>query len=254
MFPTLLYVAKKQAVYLWKFYDACRDKDKSSTEREKVPNNYRKSKNKKWRQHREHYMKEVAHIITGIQKASSTIKISAPKKKKIWAHKEEWKSKQTTFEHTKCSLSLSHPVSLDLSQGVIILNGAPCYAISAVKHQRKWIIENMIFWSGGVKESFPLPAVVSPAVHWSAGSLNLSQSLRRRTTTLHYSILRHLATQTPLQISITLVFASVHSTLTALTPSSKKAASIWHSREQKKKKKRKGCIYKREEKAQSMWL
>ncbi len=148
-------------------------------------------------------------------------------------------------------LFLSHPVSLALSQGVIILNGAPCYAISAVKHQRKWIIENMIFWSGGVKESFPLPAVVSPAVHWSAGSLNLSQnqSLRHRTTTLHYSTIRHLATQTPLQISITLLFASVHSALTDLTPSSKKTASIWHSREQKEKeRKKKRDVYIREKK------
>lgn len=138
-------------------------------------------------------MKEAAHVITGIQTASSTIKISAPKKGMSTQRRMEIKAVEweTTFEHTKRSLSLSHPVSLALSQGVIILNGAPCYAISAVKHQRKWIIENMIFWSGGVKESFPLPAVVSPAVHWSAGSLNLSQSqsLRHRTTTLQYGTL-----------------------------------------------------------------
>lgn len=218
---------KKHAVYLWKFYDACGDKDTSSTKREKVPNNYRRSKNKQWRQHREHYMKEAAHIITGIYRRHHPPLKSLHQKKGMSIQRRmeikalEW---ETTFEHTKCSLSLSHPVSLALSQGVIILNGVPCYAISAVKHQRKWIIENMIFWSGGVKESFPLPAVVSPAVHWSAGSLNLSQSqsLRHRTTTLHYSTIRHLATQAPLQISITLLFASVHSALTELTPSSKK--------------------------------
>lgn len=81
-------------------------------------------------------------------------------------------------------------VLLDPSLGVIILNGAPRYAISAGKHQRKWIIESMIFWSGGVKESLPRLAVASPAAHWSVGSLNLSQ--RCRNTTRHYSTLLHL--------------------------------------------------------------
>lgn len=170
-------------------------------------------------------MKQAAHRITGIQMASTAIKISAPKKdmstqRRMEIKEAEW---ETTFEHTKCSFSCS-AVSLALSQAVIILHGAPCYAISAVKHQRKWIIENMIFWSGVVKEPFPLPAVASPAVHWSVGSLNLSQSqsLRHRTNTQHYSTLEHLATQTPLQISETLLFASLHSTLTELTQSSKK--------------------------------
>lgn len=129
-----------------------------------------------------------AHTIAGIQMASSAIKNLCTKKgastqRRMKIKEAEW---ETTFEHTKCSFSCSL-VSLALSQAVIILHGAPCYAISAVKHQRKWIIENMIFWSGGVKEPFPLPAVVSPAVHWSVGSLNLSQSrsLRHRTNTLH---------------------------------------------------------------------
>lgn len=234
---------KNHAVHLWKFYDACWDKDKSSTEREEVLNNYRRSKNKQWRQHIEHYMKEAAHIITGVQTASATIKISSPKKKRREHTKKNGNQsgwmRNNIWTHQMLPFSLPRPVSLALSQGVIILNGAPCYAISAVKHQRKWIIENMIFWSGGVKESFPLPAVVSPAVHWSVGSLNLSPSLRRRTTTLHYSALRHLATQTPLQISRTLLFASVHSALTELTPSSKKTASIWHSQERKRKKEEK---------------
>lgn len=47
--------------------------------------------------------------------------------------------RETTSERTKRSLSLSLTLfhSLSLSQGVIILNGAPCDAISAVKHQRK---------------------------------------------------------------------------------------------------------------------
>lgn len=101
-------------------------------------------------------MKQAAHIITGIQMASTAIKISAPKKdmstqRRMEIKEAEW---ETTFEHTKCSFSCS-AVSLALSQAVIILHGAPCYAISAVKHQRKWIIENMIFWSGVVKEPFP---------------------------------------------------------------------------------------------------
>lgn len=130
-------------------------------------------------------MKQAAHIITGIQMASTAIKISAPKKdmstqRRMEIKEAEW---ETTFEHTKCSFSCS-AVSLALSQAVIILHGAPCYAISAVKHQRKWIIENMIFWSGVVKEPFPLPAVASPAVHWSVGSLNLSQSQSLRHATL----------------------------------------------------------------------
>lgn len=199
-------------------------------------------------------MKEAAHIITGIQMPSSTIKISAPKKDMSLQRRMEIKAAEweTAFEHTKCSLSLSHPVSLALSQGVIILNWVPCYAISAVKHQRKWIIENMIFWSGGVKESFPFPAVVSPAVHWSVGSLNLSrsQSLIHRTTTLHYSTLRHLATQTPLQISITLLFASVHSTLTELTPSSKKHPESDIAKSRKERKKKEMDVYIREKKKQ----
>lgn len=116
--------------------------------------------------------------------------------KKIWAYKEEWKSKQLNEKQhlnvpNDLFLSLSPCFTLSLSQGVIILNGAPCDAISAVKHQRKWIIENMIFWSGGVKESYPLPAVVSPAVHWSMGSLNLSHSWVTDAAPLCYSALRY---------------------------------------------------------------
>lgn len=193
--------------------------------------------------------------------ASSAIKISAPKKdmstqRRMEIKEAEW---ETTFEHTKCSFSCS-AVSLALSQAVIILHGAPCYAISAVKHQRKWIIENMIFWSGVVKEPFPLPAVASPAVHWSVGSLNLSQSqsLRHRTNTLHYSTLEHLATQTPLQISETLLFASLYSTLTELTQSSKKKkrnkerkkpqSVIAKSNKKKERKKKERDVYIKEKK------
>lgn len=158
---------------------------------------------------------------------------------------------ETTFEHTKCSLFLPHPVSLALSQGVIILNGAPCNAISAVKHQRKWIIENMIFWSGGVKESFPLPTVVSPAVHWSVGSL--SQSLRRRTT-LRYTTLRYGRPDTSSDLSNTSICLSPLHFDRADTLFQKNTLNLTKLRTKKKERKKKGCIYKREEKAWSMWL
>ena len=149
-----------------------------------VPNNYRRRKNKQRRQHREHCT-VAAHVITGIQTTSSTIKISAPKKR--YKHTKKNGNESSWMRNNIWAYQMLFlDVLLAPSLGVIILNGAPCYAISAEKHQRKWIIENMIFWSGGVKKSLPLPAVLRPAVHWSEGSLNLSQSqsLKSRTTTL----------------------------------------------------------------------
>lgn len=138
-------------------------------------------------------MKEAAHIITGTQTASTTIKNCTKKRyerTKKNGNQSSW-TRNNIWTYQTIPFSLFHPVSLSLSQGVIILNGAPCDAISAVKHQRKWIIENMIFWSGGVKESYPLPAVVSPAVHWSMGSLNLSHSRVTDVAPLCYTTLRY---------------------------------------------------------------
>lgn len=51
---------------------------------------------------------------------------------------------KSTTEHSTGSLSLP---SLTLLRGVIILNGAPCYAISAVKLLKKWIIDGEFFGS-----------------------------------------------------------------------------------------------------------
>lgn len=137
-------------------------------------------------------------------------------------------------------LSVFHPVSLALSQGVIILNGAPCYAISAVKHQRKWIIENMIFWSGGVKESFSSSCCTEPCSTLIRGQPQPQPDPESQTphhyAALLYSMLRHLATQTPSQISETLLFflSPLHTDIADNL--FQKTASIWHSREQEKKK------------------
>lgn len=183
--------------------------------------------------------------------------LSSRKYKKNLPQKNENQSscmRNNIWTYQTLSFSFSHPVSLALSQGVIILNGAPCYAISAVTHQRKWIIENMIFWSGGVKESFPPPAVLSPAVHWSAGSLSQSQSLRDRTTPLQYSKLwspRHLFRSLkhfylPQSTSL---WQSWHPPPSPNQIKKNKTPSIWLSREQKKRKKAKERdVYIREKK------
>lgn len=83
-------------------------------------------------------MKEAAHIITGVHhpplKKYTKKRYECTKKN---GNQSGLNEKQHLNIPNALFLSPSHPVSLALSQGVIILNGAPCYAISAVKHQRK---------------------------------------------------------------------------------------------------------------------
>lgn len=133
-------------------------------------------------------MKEATHIIQVHRRHQPTLK-SAPKKpkKNKWYELTKKNGNQSSWTKeniwTYQTISFSCPVSPPLLQGVMILNGVLCYAISAVKHQRKWIIKNMILWSGGVQDSYLPPAVASLAVRWSVGSLNLSHGWVRDAAT-----------------------------------------------------------------------
>lgn len=84
-------------------------------------------------------MKETVRVITGTKPASAAFKKKYNKKKNIHRRTEIKAAEQkSTTEHSTGSLSLSSLSSFTLLlRGVKVLNGVPCYAISAVKLLKK---------------------------------------------------------------------------------------------------------------------
>lgn len=87
-------------------------------------------------------MKEAAHAMAGTKTASAAFK----KVEKKGTCTEERKSKNQQRNKTKVP---SLPPSLALLRGAIILNGAPCYAISVVNLLKKYITDGVTLGSGG---------------------------------------------------------------------------------------------------------